>query len=73
MVPILSGIDNKPKLKKKIVLMIHCMFDYCRAVNPSDCVDMDCDGFKKAMIKDNADGGGCLLLVELCYSEGNEL
>ena len=24
----------------------------CRTINPSDCVDMDCDGLKKALIKD---------------------
>ena len=26
--------------------------DYRRTINPSDCVDMDCDGLKKVMIKD---------------------
>lgn len=34
-------------------------------VNPSDCVDMDCDGLKKVLIQD-MDGsllGGCLAVV----------
>ena len=25
---------------------------YCSTINPSDCIDMDCDGLKKAIIKD---------------------
>ena len=24
----------------------------CSTINPSDCVDMDCDGLKKALLKD---------------------
>ena len=28
------------------------MFTYYRKINPADCVDMDCDGLKKVLLKD---------------------
>lgn len=45
----------------------HILFD--RKVNPSDCVDMECDGHKHAIIQD-IDGTflGCkLLFLDSCF------
>ena len=34
------------------VFHIQFVFVYCSLVNPSDCVDMDCDAHKKVIIQD---------------------
>lgn len=33
--------------------ILYFIYVYCSAINPSDCVDMECDGMKKALLVDN--------------------